>query len=175
MLYLLQKAMVLNTSLKWGIILGLAVALGTQILTWLGLGLTNWFVGLTYLLVVVVIILSSRELKKAHNGKLSFGNAALAVLIIVLIGRVLFQSYMFIYTRYIEPEWVNQVAEVWTQMMQEQGDGIEKINQQIAAFRKGYETGPMFTLELIKYAIPQLVLGLITSLVFVLPIRRKEQ
>lgn len=166
--------MALNTSIKWGIILGLAVSLGTQILTWLGLGLTNWFVGLTYVLVIVAVIMGARELKRANNDQLSFGNAALAVLIIVLIGRVLFQLYMFAYTRYIDPEWVNQVAEVWTQMMQDKGDTVEKINQQIAAFRRAYETGPMFSVELIKYAIPQLILGLITSLAFVLPIRRKE-
>ena len=70
----------LKTILKWGLLLGASVALGTQILTWLGLGLTNWFLVLTYLLVVVFSILCLIELKKNGTIKLNLINDIIIIL-----------------------------------------------------------------------------------------------
>ena len=68
---------------------------------------------------------------------------------------------------YIDPEWVERVAELWTNMMQEDGLTSEKINPQITAFRKAYEPLQMFTVELVKYGFPQFILGLVSSLFLV--------
>jgi hypothetical protein len=43
----------LKSILKWGLFLGISISFGTQILTWFGLGITNWFVLLTYVLVII--------------------------------------------------------------------------------------------------------------------------
>jgi hypothetical protein len=86
----------------------------------------------------------------------------------ILISRLIFQTYMFIYTRYIDPSWVDQVAEVWTISLQESNTAVEKIDQQISDFRKSYETIPLFTSTLISYIVPQFILGLLVTSIFML-------
>jgi hypothetical protein len=156
----------MKTIIKWGIILGLAVSLGTQILTWLGLGLTNWFLLLTYALLIMVLILVYKELKHQHEGKIGFGKVLLWVFGIILISRIVFQLYMFIYTRYIDPEWIDSVAEIWKTALETSSNSNELIETQLDNFRKSYETIPMFTTALLSYAIPQFVIGLIASTIF---------
>ena len=165
--------MLVKNSILWGVYLGIALALGTQLLTWAGLGLTNWFVLLTYILVILFTAISLGKLKKADNGKLSFGKAALSVFIIILISRIIFQFYMFIYVNYIDPEWLDKVAEIWTQSMQESKLSSEEIEKNIARFRQSYQTSAMFTLEIFRYGASQFILGILVSLFFVLRLRRK--
>ena len=167
--------MLFKTSFKWGVFLGLALVIGTQILTWLGLGVTNWFAVLTFLLVIVFVALGLGNIKRANEGKLTFVNAALAVLMIVLISRYVFQLYMFVYINFIDPNWVNQVAETWTDSMKAGNVPVERIDRTIAAFRRAWEPVPMFTVQIFVMAIPQLILGLITSLFFVLRPRRAKE
>lgn len=163
----------MKSNIKWGLILGIAVVAGTQILTWAGLGLSNWFVGLTYILVVLIVGLGLRELKIIRDGKLKFPAAALAVVIIILISRIIFQLYMFIYTQYIDPEWVNAVADTWTDSMTNANISVDIIAKRIAGFRKSYEPLSMFTIQIINFGLPQIVLGLIVSIFFIS--RKKKQ
>ena len=74
---------------------------------------------------------------------------------------------MFIYTQYVDPEWVNTTAETWSQMLADAGVGQEQIEKRIQTFRKSYEVLPMFTVEIVYLAIPQFILGILTSLFFV--------
>ncbi len=157
----------MKSSIKWGFILGIAVVAGTQILTWAGLGLSNWFVALTYLLVVLIVGLGLKDLKIRLGGKLKFPTAALAVLIIILISRIIFQLYMFIYTQYIDPDWVNAVAATWTDSMTNANISSELVADRIDAFRKSYEPLSMFTVQIINFGIPQIILGLIVSIFFI--------
>lgn len=165
----------LKTILKQGLLLGISVALGTQILTWLGLGLTNWFLVLTYLLVVVFSIICLIELKKSGAIKLNLLNAILIVLAIILISRLIFQTYMFLYTRYLDPSWMDTVSETWTISLQESNVSADQIDRQINSFRKSYEVLPMFTSSLISYAVPQFIIGIIVSAVFVLTHKIKSR
>lgn len=164
--------MVLQRSIKWGIYLGLVVVAGTQILTWLGLGLTNWFVGLTYVAVIICIALGLRAFKKSLGSKIPFGKAILFVLLTILISRIIFQLYMFIYVNYLDPNWIEMVAESWTKTMQEASVAEEVINKRIDRFRQAYEPISMFTITLIQYAIPQFILGFIVSLFYVIKLKR---
>ncbi len=156
-----------KTSLKWGIVLGLAIVVGTQVLTWLGLGLSIWFPVVTYLSVIVFVASGLRDLKIRQAGKLTFLNAGLAVLIIILISRLIFQIYMFVYINYVDPNWVNTVAESWTQRMQDADIPADRIEQRISSFRNAWRPVNVFTVELLMYAIPQIVLGWMVSLLFV--------
>lgn len=164
----------LKTILKWGLFLGVSIVLGTQLLTWLGLGLTNWFVLLTYILVIGFSILSLIELRSREDIKLNFLNAILFIIGIILISRLIFQTYMFLYTRYIDPSWIDTVSETWTISLQESNVATNKIEQQISSFRKSYETLPMFTSSLISYSVPQFIIGIIVSTIFVFANKKKS-
>ena len=80
---------------------------------------------------------------------------------------------LFIYVNYIHPEWINEVAEVWTKMMQDSGQTSEEIEKRIKGFREDYQTLRMFTISIVKFGLSQFVLGLIVSLFFVLKFKRK--
>ena len=32
----------------------------------------------------------------------------------ILVGRVMYQTYMFLYINFVDPTWVDTVAEVWS-------------------------------------------------------------
>ena len=154
-------------NITWGLFLGLAVSFATQVLTWLGLGLSNWFVLATYALVVIFIYLRLKNLSQSQPQKISWGTAILTVVILILVSRYVFQTYMYIYTRYIDPEWVNNVAVTWKDMLIESGQDTDSIESTIQSFRKSYETIPMFTIEIVKYGLSQFILGMIVAAFFV--------
>ena len=160
-------------SLKYGLILGVTVSLATQILTWLGLGLTNWFVVVSVILTMAFIAFAAQKIQVIKCGQLTFINALGLVIIMVLVARLIFQVYMFIYTRYVDPLWVDSVAESWALTLQESGSTAEQVESQIQNFRKAYEPLPMFTVALVMYAIPQFFWGLITVLFFVFDVKNK--
>ncbi len=165
--------MLVKISLKWGLLLGIAVAVGTQILTWLGLGLTNWFVGISILLSIIFVAIAANKVQRLQGGKFTFLNAISLVLLLVLVARLVFQLYMFVYTRYIDPSWVEMVAESWTSMLQNSGATAAQIEAQIQGFRQAYEIVPMFTSALIAYGIPQFFWGFLTALFFVFNLNKR--
>ena len=72
-----------------------------------------------------------------------------------------YQTYMFVYINFVDPTWVDTVAEVWSAQLEESGATAEQIDKRITNFRKQWETGFVFTLGLIAYALPEIVLGLL--------------
>ena len=153
----------LRISIKWGVILGLSIVVGTQILTWLGYGLTNWFVAITYLAVIITVLYGSRNLRNTLREDFTMIKAMLAVLIMVIISRYIFQTYMFIYINYIEPDWIEKVSEIWTEMLQEKNVAAEQIQQKISTFHRAYEPLNMFTVEIIYIGLSQIILGCIVA------------
>jgi hypothetical protein len=75
---------------------------------------------------------------------------------------------------YFDPKWVDMVAEVWIQMMEDAEIPVAKIEQRIRMFRQSWEVVPMFTVEILKGGISQFVLGLIVSLPYVFRNPRKQ-
>lgn len=150
-----------------GFLLGLAISIGTQILTWLGLGLTNWFVLLTYVLLAIFVFITLRKQWIAGNSSISFTTALTAVVIMVVVSRYVFQSYMYLYTNFIDPNWVSDVSNYWAQSLKDENIPQEEINETIKSFQQAYKPAQMFTIEIIKYGISQFILGLLISLYFV--------
>ena len=156
----------IKENIKYGLFLGIATSFVTQVLTWLGLGTSNWFVLLTYILVIVFVFIVIRK-QWVKNNSITFLHAILIVSILILVSRYVFQLYMFIYTRYINPNWIDEVSIVWTEIMKENNASEIYISRQLSAFRKSYEPFSMFFIEVFKYGISQIILGVIISLYFV--------
>ena len=165
----------IQSSFKWGFLLGFLTSLGTQILTWLGLGLTNWFVLLTYFLVIVIIGCAVKGWKKYPEPRPGFINILLGVLIAVLLARLIFQAYMYIYIFHVYPTWVDDVAVTWTDSLRQSGAEESTINSMISSFRQAWEPLNIFTIELVKFGVPQFILGgIIAALVWFLPFKRSQ-
>ncbi len=154
--------------LKTGLILGICISIATQILTWLGYGLTSMFVILTYILIVLFIIIAQRNHWLNRSKPIPFIKALISVLIIIIVSRYVFQLYMYIYITYIDPNWINDVSVYWTELLRESNTPQESIAKQIEGFKKAYQPSQMFTIEIIKYGFSQIILGLITSIYFMI-------
>ncbi|NNF35056.1 MAG: DUF4199 domain-containing protein [Saprospiraceae bacterium] len=160
--------MYIKTALKSGLCLGIAQVVGTQILTWMGLGTSNWFPILMNILVIVFITLMLKQIKKAQGGKLKFLKALLHIVIAIVLAFYIFQLYMFIYINYIDPQWVENTASSWSQTMADNGVEQVDIDKRIDFFKNSYKPLSMFTIQVLNYGVPQIVVGAIVSLFFVL-------
>jgi hypothetical protein len=149
----------------WGLGLGAAVVLCIQILTWIGFGLSHLTWVLTWLLVMVFAVLAGKSLGRHLGDRPRFLQALVLLVVMILVGRVLYQTYMFVYINFVDPTWVNTVAEVWSAQLEDAGSSAEQIDQSIASFRKQWETRYVFTLGIVAYALPQLALGLLAMIV----------
>jgi hypothetical protein len=72
---------------------------------------------------------------------------------------------MFVYINFVDATWVDTVAEIWSAQLEEAGSSAEQIDQSIASFRRQWETSYVFTLGIVAYTLPQLVLGLVAMIV----------
>jgi hypothetical protein len=87
------------------------------------IGVLNYAFGDTYdphwsvnavsaIAVVVIIILGIKKLKEAQNGILSVGDAIKTGLGIAIIGALLGMLYMIVFTKYLEPDFINNTIEL---------------------------------------------------------------
>ena len=160
--------------LAWGLGLGAAVAASIQILTWLGLGLTHWTWISGWALAAVFGGLAARSLGRRIGERPRLGRAALLVLLMILAARVVEQLYMWIYIQFVEPGWVDRVAEVWTAQLREAGTPEERIARSIADFRNQWRTPYVFTLGIVRYSLPPYIVALLAATVAVVrPWRRR--
>jgi magnesium-transporting ATPase (P-type) len=161
--------------LSWGLGLGAAVVLCIQILTWVGLGLSHLTWILTWVLVMVFAVLAGRSLGRRLNKRPRFWQALLLLVVMILVGRVVYQTYMFVYINFVDPTWVDTVAEVWSAQLEEAGSSAEEITENIANFRQLWQTGNVFTLGIVAHVLPQFVLGLLAMTLFVIQPWKKER
>jgi len=164
----MNKPSSLRHHLYWGLGLGAATVLTIQILTWIGLGLSNLTWALTWTLVVVFAVLAGKSLQRRLGTRPRFLQALVLLVVMLLVSRVIYQTYMFFYINYVDPTWVDTVAEVWSTQLADSGAGAEEIAKKIAGFRQQWETSFVFTLGLVAYAIPEFVLGLLAMVIGVI-------
>ena len=160
----MKRPGLLQHHLYWGLGLGAAVVLTIQVLTWLGLGLSNLTWILTWTMVVVFAVLAGKSLGRRLGARPRLLQAILLLVVMILVGRVIYQTYMFVYINYVDPTWVDTVAEVWSAQLEESGATADQIDRKIESFRRQWETGFVFTLGLVAYALPEFVLGFLAML-----------
>lgn len=150
---------------RFGAALGAAVVSAIQILTWVGLGLTVWTWISSYLLVVLFTALAGRAFLKRGSSPPGMVQTLLMVTAMVFVAKVMFQTYMFVYLNYVDPTWVETVAEFWEGQMRESGTDEERIVANISDFRNQWRTRYIFTIGIVRYSVTELVLGTVSALV----------
>lgn len=160
--------------LLWGLSLGATVSLCIQILTWVGLGLSHVTWILTYVLVAVFAYLAARSYRDLLGARPGFLRAVLLIAVMILVSRLIYQSYMWVYINFVDPGWVDMVAEFWSAQLAEAGVAEEQIAENIAIFRRQWETDYVFTLGILSFGVAQFVVGIVVALVGVVqPSRRR--
>ncbi len=131
--------------LRYGGALGLAYVANVQILTWMGLGLTSWVLGLDLALMVAAVVALHWRLHARH-GLVPGGVATLlSVALVVFAAGLIRQAYMVIYLVFIDPSWVDMVVQVRRDLLAAAGVPAEEISQRLLAVRSGFTPARMFT------------------------------
>lgn len=95
-----------------GLGLGAAMVAATQVLIWLGLGLTDWPLYVTVALTGLFAERGVHSLEQLLGERLLSGQVALMIGVMTLIAALLHQAFMFLHVTYVDPTWVDNVAGV---------------------------------------------------------------
>ncbi|MDO5608152.1 MAG: DUF4199 domain-containing protein [Capnocytophaga sp.] len=115
------------------------------------------------ILMAVIIVAAIREYKKANDGYLLLGQAIKIGLGVALIGGIISVLYTYVFTTYIEPEYMQQILDAQLEKMLQ--DSPQMTQAQLDAAR---EMATRFSSPMITMAfglISSLFLGFIISLI----------
>ena len=119
-------------------------------------------------------MLGARSLRKRSAARPGVVRTVVLITLMILVSRVIYQTYMFVYLNFVDPTWVDTVAEVWSAQLRQAGAADEKIAMNIADFRNQWETGYIFSIGIIRWGIPQFILGLVAAAVSAVWSRRRS-
>ena len=176
----MEKPSLMNHVIKWGVIIGL-VGIVVSLLTYV-LGeslLVKWWYGLLILAInVVLIIYAGTEYRKLLGGYMTYKDAFLVTLLILILAGILGQIFSMILYTVIDPDLPNRLVkltlEQTEQMMSKFGAPQEQVDLQMDKLReslpKQFSTAgqikTFFTWILGSYLVVSAILALI--------IRKKE-
>ena len=160
----------------WGAGLGAAGVVLIQVLTWLGLGLSHLTWILTFVLVAVFAVVAARSLGRRLGARPTLWQTVVLLAVMTVVMAVIGQLYMFVYINWVDPTWVDTVAEVWSAQMTESGAAPDEIDRNIDMFRRNWRTANVFTLGLVAFALRNFVVGLLVAVVAVVqPWKRRRR
>lgn len=169
-----QKTEAKQFVLNYGVLLGiLSVFMG--VITYVTNAYLNpsWIWGtISFLITVVVISLAIRAFKTKNSGFLSLGEALKVGIGVAVIGGIIGAIWMFLLMNYIEPEYVNQLAEVQRETISEANPNMTEAQMNTAMEFNAKFTSPYFLLAFTL--IGSLFMGLIISLIAGLIMKNKN-
>jgi len=133
-----EKATVKQVSIKWGIISGivsiaffmiivLADMVGNSSVSWLGM-----------IPFIIILFLAHNEFKKDGDGFMTYGQGLGIGAFVAGVGAVISGAFSYIYTKFIVPDFNEQLMDKMVEMWEEQGltdDQIEVASSMLSKFQ----------------------------------------
>ncbi|WP_152287836.1 DUF4199 domain-containing protein [Flavicella marina] len=154
--------------LKYGLLLGAISVLMSVILYALDKHLEqNQAVGIiSILFILAAIILGIKTFSKF--GKLTFGEGLKIGIGIAVVGAIVITVYNYIFTSYIEPDFVNQLGEVQRKAMESSGElTTEQIDKRIEKLKEGANSFITPAIGIVFTAFLGFVFSAITTVIFI--------
>ena len=170
----LQKTEAKKFVLNYGVLLGiLSVLMGVITYVTNAYIDPSWIWGtISFLVTVVVISLAIRAYKSENNGFLSLGESLKVGIGVSVIGGIISAIWMFLLMNYIEPEYINQLAEVQREAIMESNPNMTEAQMNTAMEFNAKFTSPYLLLAFTL--IGSLFVGLIISLIAGLIMKNKN-
>lgn len=169
-----QKTEAKKFVLNYGVLLGiLSVLMG--VITYVTNAYLNpsWVTGtISFLITVVVISLAIRAFKTENGGFLGLGEALKVGIGVAVIAGIIGAIWMFLLMNFIEPEYVNQLAEVQREAMMEANPNMTDAQLETAMEFNAKFSSPYMLLAFTL--IGSLFMGLIISLIAGLIMKNKN-
>lgn len=126
-----------TNSIKFGFIGGFAVIIVSLILYFVGLQFENWAKWISTVVMCGIIIIGIKTIVDENPSKqIPFGTLFKAGMLITIIIAIFSVVYFFIYTNFIETNFVGKILEISRQQMAEKGLGEEQIETAIEMSKK---------------------------------------
>ncbi|MFD2246979.1 DUF4199 domain-containing protein [Pontibacter ruber] len=154
---------VTSVALKYGFVGALVSIVYTAVLMIAGAGTNKWLGGLGYLILIVAIFVAMQQYKKQNAGFMSYGQGLGIGTLVSLIFGLLGGLFMFVYTTFIDPNYMAGIMDQQRMELEERGFSDEQIDQAMA-MGESFQ-GPVMTIlsALIGYVIIGFILSLIIS------------
>ncbi len=165
-----------STIVNYGFLLGLLSISMSVVLYIQDLHLAqNQGVGLVSVLFIIVFtVLGIRSYSK-HN-TLSFGEGIKIGIGITVLSAVMISLYNYIFSNYIEPDFMNQMAEVQRQAMEASGElTAEQIDKRIEKLKEGANSLITPAIGIVFSAFLGFVISAITTVIFIKINENKNQ
>lgn len=132
----------------------------------------HWSINvITLIAMVVAIVLGIKEYKKQNNGFLSLGQGLKIGVGIALISAIISAIYIFIFAKFIEPNFVDNIIELQRQKFLEDPNMSEEMIDTIGKNTKDY----FYAYTIGSILIFSIFLGFVVSLIASLVMQRKEE
>ncbi|MEJ8757493.1 DUF4199 domain-containing protein [Pontibacter sp. H259] len=118
---------VTSVALKYGLITALVSIVYTLIIMLLDMGDNRWLSGLSFLIMIAGIVLAMKEFRTLNNGFMSYGQGLGIGTMVSAISGLLSGIFMWIYTTFVDTEYMNRMREKQTEALLDQGMSDEQI------------------------------------------------
>jgi uncharacterized membrane protein YfcA len=118
---------------------------------------------ISFILFIVFIVLGTKQFKEANGGFLSWGQGVKIGIGIAILAGLIVVIYQYIFSTFIEPEYMSQMMEIQNQAFLDQGmteEQIEATNEMTNNFQT---PGIMAAIGIITYAIGGFIVSAITA------------
>ncbi len=159
-----NKPTMLQHTMTWGAITGIVIIIYSLILYLTGQTFNTALGYFSYILLIAGIITGTLLFRnKVLNGHISYGNAFIAGLLIVIFSAILSSFFSFILMRFIDPGLIEQLVSKTEEKMLNQGLNDEQIELIIERTRKMVASPFSVVIGLLGMIIIGTILSLITS------------
>jgi len=163
----------MRTDVKWGLILGVAVAVWTLALHLLGFYTTRIGAGLIADNVAIVLPIAAVTLalleRRRRTGSLTIGQAVLTGLVVGAVSAPISVGFLWIYHHFVNPQWVDYLVEHALISGTAKGQTPAEIQPAILNLRRGATDVAQITAGFVGSIVVCTLLGLIAGLI----LRRK--
>ena len=162
-----------SVGLKWGLILGLGLALMTTTFAFLNI-FGPWFlsIGILLLLIVGSMAMGIKEFKEGNDTLATFAQGLSVAMIVVVVGGIISTSYSYIYNNYIDTQYLQNTIEYSLEKMQD--FGVELDDEKYAeALEDGLRRGASIPSNLLNY-LGFIIIGFIPALITAAIMQKKE-
>lgn len=152
---------VMSVALKFGFITALVGVVYTLILMVSNLGDNRWLSGLAYIILIAGIVMAMKQYKAINFGYMSYGQGLGIGTIVSGIFGLLSGIFTWIYTTFVDPEYMDRMMLKQEAVMLEQGMSQEQIDA-------GMEMAQSFqgpVIMILGATIGAIVIGFILSLI----------
>jgi hypothetical protein len=169
-----QKTSAKQIMINYGLLLGfVGILISVLNFTFGNAYKPHWSISVISILILIVfIVLGIKKLKESNDGLLTLGEALKTGIGIVFIAALLSSLYMFVFAKFIEPSFVDNIIDVNRQNMLDKMPNVsdEMLTQQAEMTKKYFY---LFTIGSIIFF--NLFLGFVVSLISGLVMKKTDE